>query len=61
VNWPRSQTSRKFSVQFLKGPPKGLVGQIRFRLSYGAPVGPTGPALYGEVEDYKVEQSSKIR
>lgn len=27
---------------------------LRARLSYGAPVGPTGPASFGEVEDYEI-------
>lgn len=32
----------------------GTYTWIRFRLSYGAPPEPTGPAAFGEVEDYQV-------
>lgn len=51
ANWP-NRPSHSFSVRLLGGPPKHWTGWLRFRLSYGAPVGPTGPSLYGEVEDY---------
>jgi len=51
ANW-QNHLDRKFPVRFYGGPPIDHGGWLRFRLSYGTSVGPTGPALYGEVEDY---------
>ena len=48
--WSREQAANT--------PPELAPGKVwaRFRLDYGENVGPTGPARFGEVEDYLVQQ-----
>jgi hypothetical protein len=55
ADWPDArQHSQTFVVKFNVGFVTPGWTRARFRLSYGAPVRPTGPAQFGEVEDYRV-------
>jgi len=52
--WP--STLRSWTIRFRPSAFKatGTYTWVRFRLSYGSPVPPTGAAAFGEVEDYPV-------
>ena len=52
--WLNAQSWQRFEAYFVVGLVQEGPTWARFRLSYGAPVGPTGGAAYGEVEDYQV-------
>jgi len=52
--WPLAQSSWTIRFQPSAYRDTGSYTWVRFRLSYGAPTQPTGPAAYGEVEDYQV-------
>lgn len=55
ADWTNVKRSSQFFVPQFNIPQRGPGAiWVRVRLSYGAPVGPTGPAAHGEVEDYPI-------
>jgi uncharacterized repeat protein (TIGR01451 family) len=52
--WPVTSADRRVTLHFNIPPAPAGFTWVRFRLSYDAPVGPTGGTPYGEVEDHQV-------
>lgn len=56
VNWRSpDEESLTFQIRFRLRSEVSAETWVRARLSYGQPVGPTGPAEFGEVEDFTAE------